>query len=395
MGFRAWIAVSGVLLAALSCTARAQDNTQAEVSEHQRKAQTYLEDKRPDLAIPEFQAIVKLDPANVDAMANLGVLLYFRGDYAQAAPDLRAALGMKPDLPQIRMLLGMAEKRLGDLTGATADLSQAWPKLTDAHMRLEAGLELIDVYTSSRQLEKAALVVAQLRDENPEDKQLLYMSYRLYSDLASESMLSLLLVAPDSAQMHAVIAHEDARQGNDPAAIAEYKKALAMDPKLPGGDFELAELLRRAPTESQRAAALQMFHAALEENPFDERSACELGDMEYDRIDFTQAKADYARALDIQPSSPFANLGMAKTLMALNQNAAAAPFLEKSIRLDPTNPQAHYRLALIYRHLGRTADAGKEMAEFQRLTKLKQKLQAVYQKMRLQPLEESGSSEKK
>jgi len=33
-----------------------------------------------------------LDPTNIDARGNLGVLLYFKGDYAHAIPELQAAL---------------------------------------------------------------------------------------------------------------------------------------------------------------------------------------------------------------------------------------------------------------------------------------------------------------
>jgi hypothetical protein len=34
----------------------------------------FLAQERPDLPIPEFQSIVALDPDNVDAQGNLGVL---------------------------------------------------------------------------------------------------------------------------------------------------------------------------------------------------------------------------------------------------------------------------------------------------------------------------------
>jgi len=49
------------------------------------------------LAIPEFRAIVALDPKDVDALGNLGVLLFFQGDYANATPQLRAAVKLRPD----------------------------------------------------------------------------------------------------------------------------------------------------------------------------------------------------------------------------------------------------------------------------------------------------------
>lgn len=50
---------------------------QAQIKQHSQLAQQYLSEQRPDLAIPELKAVVALDPKNLDARANLGVLLFF------------------------------------------------------------------------------------------------------------------------------------------------------------------------------------------------------------------------------------------------------------------------------------------------------------------------------
>src|SRR6201995_4511045 len=55
---------------------------QQEIQEHLRKAGQYLQSNQPALAIPEFKAIVALDPKNVDALGNLGVIYFFANDYA-------------------------------------------------------------------------------------------------------------------------------------------------------------------------------------------------------------------------------------------------------------------------------------------------------------------------
>ena len=56
-------------------------------------------------------------------------------------------------------------------------------------------------------------------------------------------MLSLSLVAPRSGQMHQIMAHELAKQGQMEAAIGNFREGLRVDPKLPGVHFELAEAL--------------------------------------------------------------------------------------------------------------------------------------------------------
>ncbi len=130
-------------------------NLQEEVDLHSRLAQQYLREARPDLAITEFQAIVALDPKNEVARGNLGVLLFFRGDFIHAAPELRAALKLRPDLWNIQALLGVCERRIGEKSQGLEDLESAFPHLQEDKIKLEAGNELIVIYSSTGDLDKA------------------------------------------------------------------------------------------------------------------------------------------------------------------------------------------------------------------------------------------------
>src|SRR6202451_914614 len=81
-----------LLLSAAACLSQMTEDKQQEFAAHMRKAHGYLDEKQPALAIPELQAAVAIDPENVDAQANLGVLLFFQGKPADSIPHLRAAL---------------------------------------------------------------------------------------------------------------------------------------------------------------------------------------------------------------------------------------------------------------------------------------------------------------
>src|SRR5260370_40134865 len=84
-----------LLLCATLCLAQATGDTQQGFAAHIQKARGYLDQKQPALAIPEFQAAVAIDPGNVDAQANLGVLLFFQGKAADSIPHFRAALAVR------------------------------------------------------------------------------------------------------------------------------------------------------------------------------------------------------------------------------------------------------------------------------------------------------------
>src|SRR5262249_10212452 len=239
-------AVFSLLLAVtLSFSQSVSVNEQsASFDAHVQKARGFLDQKRPDLAIPELQAAVDINPESVETQGNLGVLLYFQNKVPEAIPHLRAAVDRQPGMAKIQGLLGLAEVRTSDVERGRADLEAAFPLIPDQKFKVEVGLELVGLYSQSGDLEEASVVVAQLRKAAPDNPEVMYAAYRTYSDLSGESMLALSLAAPDSPQMHQLLAHEENRQGNTNGAIAELRKAIAIDPRLPGAHFELAELMR-------------------------------------------------------------------------------------------------------------------------------------------------------
>jgi Tfp pilus assembly protein PilF len=400
--FRIASAAVFLLLCSASSLSQAAPDKQQEFAAHIQKARGYLDAKQPALAIREFQAAVAIDPTNVDAQANLGVLLFFQGKAAESIPHFRAALTVtneagrkeeqQPGMAKIQGLLGMAEMRTRDFADAQKDMEAAFPALAlsssqDRRFQLQLGLELIGLDTESGDLEKAAAILAQLRKAAPDNPEVLYAAYRTYSDLAGESMLALSLAAPDSAQMHQLLAHEDIRQGNTTAAVAQYRKAIAIDPHLPGVHFELAELLRTSTDEAVKEDAEQEYHTALQQDPQNEKSLLRLADIDARKGNTEQSYKEYHKAVELQPSDADAKLGLARTLIEMDQADKALPLLEDAVKLEPTNAAAHYRLATLYRRLGRADDAKREVELYQKFKDMKEKLRALYKELQIPPKE--------
>jgi tetratricopeptide (TPR) repeat protein len=257
--------------------------------------------------------------------------------------------------------------------------------LTEPKLKVEVGLELIELYTASQELDKASSAVNALRQADPANPAVLYAAYRVYSDLSGEAMLSLALAAPDSAQMHQVMAHEEARQGNTAGARVQYEKALQADPKLPGIHFELAELLGSSEDAKTKQGAEAEYKAAIAENGLDEKAESRLGDLSSRKGDSAQALKHYTAALQLQPDDAEADFGLAKTLIAMNEQAKALPILERAVQLEPTNAAAHFRLSTLYREMGRTTDSQHEVEEYKRYKAMKEKLEAIFKEMQVHP----------
>ena len=365
----------------LSLMAQNAGDVRQRVGALEQEVQKYLQDQKPQLAIPVLREIVLLDRTNVNGLANLGVLLFFQGGYGEAIPHMRAALQLQPNLWRVEALLGIAEKRTGNPREAQSHLERAFSNLDDKKIQIQAGLELIELYSASAQLDKALSVAVKLEESAPENPQIRLVTYQISRQMTYQSLLGMMMVAPDSAEMRMIMAGELGRQGDHASAIAQYREAIRMNPALPGVHFELAEQLRTSPDPTLNSQAEDEFKAAIRVNQYDAMSWRQLGGIMTSKGDFKTAEEDYKRALALQPKDSEAKTGLAIVLISMNQTSDAISLLESALEDDPTNTVAHFRLSGLYRRAGRTADAQREMDAFHHYEEVKDKFGKILKQL--------------
>jgi tetratricopeptide (TPR) repeat protein len=351
--------------------------------DHLNRAKHYVAEQKTDLAIAELKQVIALAPGNIEARGNLGVLLYFHSDYAGAVPELRATVQAQPDLWKIRALLGMAEDRTGDQQTAREDLEAAFPHLADEKVRVDAGEVLVDLYSNAGDLEKAASIVSTLLASRPTDPSLLYLSYRIHSDLANRAILTMAIADPESAEIHQAIARELARQGDTTQAIVNYREAIRINPQLPGVHTELGDLLYHSLDEKLQASAASEFQAALDANPRDEKAELAMGVLAARRGDLKAAYTADSHALQLDPNDSDACTELAKVLIQMDKNNEARLLLERAIQIDPANYVAHFRLSTLYRHQGKTDEAKQQVELYLRYKQMHEKVKKVIHDMRV------------
>ena len=164
---------------------------------------------RMDEAAVHAERARTLNPRNDKPLIMLAGIRERQGRISEAGELLRAALALRPDNPLVQAQLGLLELGRGQVDAARALLTAALRSDPDLRGRtLQLGL-------------------IALQHGDP-------ATARFYYDLV-------LAVAPDDAVAHAALGYLLIRTGDRAAGLAEWRRALALDPHLPG----LREQLRQ------------------------------------------------------------------------------------------------------------------------------------------------------
>jgi Tfp pilus assembly protein PilF len=365
----------------------------AQIHDDLRQADEYLKANDASSAAREFHAVLALDPGNAEANANLGVIAFFQHDYKNASQYLRKALASDPSLTKTQALLGLCERRLGQ-PSAQALLEKSFPDLKDKNLRIQVGMELAGIYYQQGDLDQTAAVMRALVDLDSDNVEILYMAQRVYSDLADDTLNKLAIIAPGSARMQQVIAERLINEGDLKGATEHYRNALAIDPRLPGVHYELAEaILEASPTDAEaQAAAEKELETAVKMDGDSARTECVFARIAFRRSDLDGALAHYTRAFALNPGDGEAQLGLGRLLATMGKLQDAAKYLRMAVQSDPLNGDAHYRLASVCRKLELKDEADKEFRLFQEIKETKTHLRELYVQMNKKPPEQEDQT---
>jgi tetratricopeptide (TPR) repeat protein len=104
----------------------------------------------------------------------------------------------------------------------------------------------------------------------------------------------------------------------------------------------------------------------------------------YDKGNYDEAKLEFARVLESDPSSNSARFNMARTLAAMGDHAAAVRAYEALLAKDPNDVAARYQLGLSYAATGQKNEALTEIGralqldrDANRVAEMRKKLEQV------------------
>jgi len=338
-------------------SARAQS---AGLSELLPQGEAALRDKQFDRAQKIYEQVVKLDPRSVQGHSNLGYALYMLGSYPRAIAEFQKALELDPRLDETEVLLAFSYFDTGQLPRAIPVLEKAYQKKKDdpdvaAHLGL--------AYLREHQADKALVVLSHWAEIQPDSPEALYYKGKAAEYVASNTFATLTKVAPDSYRTHQLEAEMLRERGLAPAAINEYKKAIAQKPDAAGLHYALGTLYREV---GRLDEALAEFNQELRITD-DPLTYYWIGDVYLQQNNMDRAQQSLLKALTIQPGLTGAELDLAKTYQAQGKTALAVKTLQAVVTSDPDQQEAHYLLFGLYKEQGRMDQARKELETFQKL----------------------------
>ncbi len=348
----------------------AQTTSQQQIKVHYQRAEEAMKANHLQEASNEFREILRIDPRNAEACANLGQIAYSQQGYSEAAKWFAESLKFKPQLWDAKALLGLSDMMLGRTTDGEPLLVEAFPHVNNQKLKVQVGVSLVRFHMSTHSLSQVAGIVDELEQSGQADPEVLYVTYRAYSALAAESLDSLYKKWPESARVRQIFAQAAVTQDDFPGAIKQYRLAIEADPNLPGIHYELGRTIL---TNSQDNAALssaeQEFKTELTANPWDADSEYELGETYRLETKLEPAEEHYRRSIQIDPNLGAAQTALGDLLFSEGKPQEALPHLEAGVRLGADDETAYYKLSRAYEAMGRREEAKREMDIFLKLRK--------------------------
>jgi tetratricopeptide (TPR) repeat protein len=278
------------------------------------------------------------------------------GDYPGAAKLFEEALAVVPQdkANDLRVAYAQAALLARDIPTAKSQASIVVATDSKSSMaRLILGEALLQ--TDENQEARKQLEAAVALDPNYKNGLALGTADLALSDTKSAAKIFHEMSAGfgDTAAIHLDFGRAYAEAGNPDLAIVEFKKAIALNPRLPEAHYCLGASYLLSQGQVGFPEAVNEFHRELELNPDDYFSLAQLGYIAFSERNFTEAEQYLKRAASLDPRNPDNPLLLGQVYMQLNRTADAEQALRKAIALTTDLSRNHYQVQRAHYLLGR------------------------------------------
>ncbi len=296
----------------------------------------YLAQKQYKAAVTALESAVSYNPHSQEVLIDLAIAYFDSAQFQKAFEPLTKALEINPGSVGAHHMLGKTYFMLGNFAKST--------------MELETALKLA-----------------------PEDKDIAYtlgLAYLKQRQLVSaqkiyDRMLQQLGQRP---QLHIIFGRAYREMDFLPEAIAEFKKAVALDPHFPRAHYYLGLTYLLKDGAIKLNEATDEFRIELTEHPDEYLANYYLAILATFERKWDTAIGFLQKASQIQPNNPDPYFYLGQSYQGLGKYQQAIAALQKSIALNPDFPHndyqvtnAHFRLGQSLLKVGRAEEGQKEL----------------------------------
>lgn len=229
-------------------------------------------------------------------------------------------------------------------------------------------LAIAQCHIAAKRFDAASPVILRLQREFPSDPDVLYTTANYHMRAWNDVIGQMYQKTPSSWRVNELSAEVFETQGKYDEAIAEYRKAVAKNPKALNLHYRLGRLsLQRSHEPAALEQARKEFEEELALNPSDAVAEYQVAQIAASQGNRADSAERFERAAQLRPDFPEALIAIAKLRSGEKKYAEAVLLLERAVRLQPQSESAHYALLMAYQNAGRTADAQREKAQLDKL----------------------------
>jgi len=325
-----------VVVLLLAVTANGLSQTAKATDFERQKALTLEQQGKNAEAEEAWRAFLKLHPSTPEPYAHIGLLEARQEHYKEALPFYRKALAMNPAVPGLRLNLGLALFKEGDLQGAIREFS----------------VLLKSAPTSSAQAQRLTILIG-----------MAHYGLAQYT----EAIPFLKEAAARDAQnlpLRLALAHSCLWTKQNQCVMDVYREILALNSESAEADMLAGEALDEM---KDNEGSTKMFRAAVKANPKEPNVHFGLGYLLWTQKLYEEAVREFHAELANDPNHIQAMLYLADAEMQMNQMEDSGPLLERVVKTDPALGLAHLDLGILYGDHGRNEEALKELTIAEKL----------------------------
>ncbi len=333
-------------LAFASITANAQ--TAAELY---AKGTKLKNDKKYNEALIAFKEATQLDQMHKDAWYQLGWCQNDEKNYTGALVSLRKARDLTPDKPNIYFELGWANDKLGRVDSAAINYAKCLT-LNPTHSGAYKQLGML-AYTKDEHATAISYFERYEQNAKSDINDYLYWYRKGYChnalknyDAAKVALYNSLKYKQDYINTYLEIGFAYSKLKQNDSAIANFKKAMAIDPKSHIPYNGIAEVYRDNIKNIPEAKS--WYQKALDIKPDERKAHFGMGYCLNSESKFADAIVHLKKAIEQEPTYTAAFVEIGYSYYKTGNQTLALENLYKAMKLNPSNENSRYYATLVY-----------------------------------------------